>query len=365
MIEATANRYIPDEVSPPGETLQETLEMLGMSQAELAERTGRPKQAINEIVRGKKEITAQTALQLEQVLGIPASFWLAREQNYREALARRAQTINWADDTDLLRQFPVKKMVEFGWLKAAKSKVDQLRELLGYFGAAGPEQLKSLCLHQQAAFRKSDGFEADTGALNAWLRRGELIGQQTDTKPYSEDRFLQALRKARALTRSNPSEFLEPLRQLCAEAGVVVAFVRELPKIRASGATRWLKPDKALIQLSLRFKWADQVWFSFFHEAGHIVLHGKTDVFLDLVNGGTTGEREEEADRFARNLLIPPEDWEHFVGVGYFGAKSVTDFANRQGVSPGIVVGRLQHERRIQFSKLTHLKPRFEWAKGK
>jgi hypothetical protein len=268
-----------------------------------------------------------------------------------------------ADETELLRLFPIKKMIEFGWLKAARSKIDQLRELLGYFGAAGPEQLKTLCLHQQAAFRKSDGFEADTGALNAWLRQGELRGQQTDTKPYSQERFMEALHEARSLTRCKPSEFVEPLQQLCADAGVVVAFVRELPKIRASGATRWLKPDKALIQLSLRFKWADQIWFSFFHEAGHIVLHGKTDVFLDLVKRAP-GEREEEADRFARNLLIPPKDWEHFVGMGYFGAKSVTDFADQQGISPGIVVVRLQHEQRIRFSSLTHLKPRFTWAKA-
>jgi addiction module HigA family antidote len=362
MTEKIANQYIPDEVSPPGETLQETLEMLGMSQAELAERTGRPKQAINEIVKGKKEITAQTALQLEQVLGIPASFWLAREQNYREALARHAQIVDLAEETDLLSRFPVKALVDFGWVKAARTKVDQLRELLGFFGAAGAEQLRTLCLHQQAAFRKSDGFEADTGALNAWLRQGELIGQQAETKPYSQERFIEVLHEARALTRREPSEFLEPLRQLCADAGVVVAFVRELPKIRASGATRWLKPDKALIQLSLRFKWADQIWFSFFHEAGHIVLHGKTDVFLDLVNGETTGDREEEADRFARNMLIPPKDWERFVGMGYFGEKSVTDFADRQGISPGIVVGRLQHERQIPFSALTQLKPRFTWA---
>lgn len=363
MAEKIANQYMPDEVSPPGETLQETLEMLGMSQAELAERTGRPKQAINEIVKGKKEITAQTALQLEQVLGIPASFWLAREQNYREALARHAQTVDLADETDLLGLFPVKKMIDHGWLKAAKSKIDQLRELLGYFGAAGPDQLKSLCLHQQAAFRRSDGFEADTGALNAWLRQGELIGQQAETKPYSQERFIEVLHEARALTRRKPSEFLEPLCQLCADAGVVVAFVRELPKIRASGATRWLRPDKALLQLSLRFRWADQIWFSFFHEAGHIVLHGKTDVFLDLVSG-TSGEREEEADRFARNLLIPHKDWEQFVEIGQYSARIVQDFADQQGVSPGIVVGRLQHEGRIPFSALTHLKPRFTWAKA-
>lgn len=82
------NQYNPDYVSPPGETLEEVLEERGMSQAELAERAGRPKETINEIINGKAAITPETALELEWVLGIPASFWNNREKHYREALAR-------------------------------------------------------------------------------------------------------------------------------------------------------------------------------------------------------------------------------------------------------------------------------------
>ena len=54
--------------------------------AELAESTGRPRKTINEIIAGKAEITAETALQLERVLGIPASFWNNLERNYQESL---------------------------------------------------------------------------------------------------------------------------------------------------------------------------------------------------------------------------------------------------------------------------------------
>jgi HTH-type transcriptional regulator/antitoxin HigA len=85
------NEYHPDSVSSPGETLLETIETIGMSQAELAMRMGRPGKTINEIIHKKAIITAETALQLEQVLHIPASFWLKREQQYRESLARLAE----------------------------------------------------------------------------------------------------------------------------------------------------------------------------------------------------------------------------------------------------------------------------------
>lgn len=361
MAEKTINQYEPESVSPPGETLMETLEMHGMNQAELAKRTGRPPQAINEIVKGKKEITAETALQLEKVLGVPAHFWLAREQNYRESLARIEEAARLEEHTELLKRFPIKEMISRGFLAARDTAVDQLRELLRYFGAGGPDELTTLCLHTQAAFRQSSVFEADTGALNAWLRQGEIIGQQTETGSYNKYGFLAALQKARALTRVMAPDFVEPLKQICAAAGVVVAFVPELPKMRTSGATRWLKQDKALIQLSLRFKWADSIWFSFFHEAGHIVLHGKKDVFLE---DHEKSAREDEANKFARDTLISPERWAPFVEAGDFSDTAIQNFAKMTEIHPCIVVGRLQYDGLVSFSALRHLKPQFEWKES-
>ncbi len=87
MANSIQNEYYPNYVSPPGETLLETLETIGMSQVELTKRMGCPVETINEVIEKNAAITATTALQLEQVLHIPASFWLNREQHYREGLA--------------------------------------------------------------------------------------------------------------------------------------------------------------------------------------------------------------------------------------------------------------------------------------
>jgi HTH-type transcriptional regulator/antitoxin HigA len=74
----------PDIAIPPGEYLSEEIEARGISQKELARRMGRPLNAINEIINGKKAITAQTALQLEEVMPeIPARFWLNLETDYQ------------------------------------------------------------------------------------------------------------------------------------------------------------------------------------------------------------------------------------------------------------------------------------------
>ena len=92
---ATERSQYPDVAIPPGEHLAEELEARGISQKELAKRMGRPSNAINEIVNGKKAITAETALQLEGAMPkIPARFWLNLETGYQftRALLRRRET---------------------------------------------------------------------------------------------------------------------------------------------------------------------------------------------------------------------------------------------------------------------------------
>ena len=86
-----SQRVWSDLPIPPGEVLAEELEERGMTQKELATRMRRPAQAINEIVRGKKAVTPQTALGLERALGIDASFWMNLETTYRLTLARNKE----------------------------------------------------------------------------------------------------------------------------------------------------------------------------------------------------------------------------------------------------------------------------------
>lgn len=352
------NQYAPDFVSPPGETLEETLEAIGMSQAELAERTGRPKKTINEIIQGKAAITPETALQLERVLGVPARFWNERERQYREFLAQQKEARQLAGQVGWLKQFPIAKMTALGWIKQYDDKTWQLREVLQFFRIASPQQWSLVT----ANFRKSPAFAVDEMALVAWLRRGEQEAEDIACAPYDAQQFKAALAAARALTVAEPVVFVPQLRQMCAECGVAVIFVPELPKSRVSGATRWLKPDKALIQLSLRYKTNDHLWFTFFHEAGHILKHGKRDVFIDLVDG-EEDRHEAEANAFAADMLIPPDAWRTFIETRDYRAKDgIRAFAAEIGIAPGIVVGRLQHEQRIPHRNCNELKVVFRWG---
>lgn len=356
------NEYIPDYVSPPGDTLLETIEDLGMSQAELARRTGRPLKTINEIIQGKAAITPDTALQFERVLGIPARFWNNREQQYRESLAHLAEQKQLAEWIPWLKEIPLRALIKRNLVPHCKDKSTQVLEVLKFFGVASPDAWHELCQQQVVSFRQSTASKVDEGAVAAWLREGELKAREIECQPFDAHALREVLKEIRSLTADLPDDLQSRLVELCASAGVALVFVEELPKTGICGVTRWLSPSKALVQLSLRYKRDDSLWFTLFHEAGHVLLHGKRSIFVERVHM-TKDDQEEEANQFSANLLIPVSAWQRFVSSGQYHAKAdIACFADEMGIAPGIVVGRLQHEELIPYSHCNDLKRRFEWA---
>lgn len=360
--ENLASEYLPfnpDYAVPPGDTLLETIEYFGMSQAELAERTGRPSKTINEIIKGKTAITPATALQFERVLGVSARLWNNLERNYREALARQEERIQLETHLEWLKLVPVSIMVKYKWVKQHKDKIEQLKEVLNFFAIASPDAWHEVWGQFAVSYRKSSAFQSNPMAVSVWLRKGEIEAQKIDCKPFDKYRFKRTLNDIRILTNEPPNVFIQEIKRKCSDAGVAVVFARDMPGCPVSGATRWLNPNKALIQLSLRYKTDDHLWFTFFHEAGHILLHGKREVFLESDN--KRDEKEEEADHFASEILIPSSSLSDYLKHNTFSAISVQRFASHIGIAPGIVVGRLQYLGKLPYSHLNKLKRRFEW----
>jgi len=358
--EESRNEYFPDSVTPPGTTILETINALNMTQVELAERTGRTPKTISGIINGKEPVTPPTALQLEHVLGIPAHFWMNRERRYREFLARQEEHERLKQNLEWLKTIPFRDMAKKGWIHLVKDRIQQLRVVLSFFGVAAPEQWEGIWLDRATAYRQSPAFESNPGAMAAWLRKGQLEAQAIECKPYNPANFRRALEQVRGLTVQPPGIFHPKLVDLCAEAGVAVVFVPELPGTHVYGATRWLNPNKALIQLSLRRKYNDELWFTFFHEAYHILHHGKKEVFIETKD--VDNDKEQDADDFAADYLIPRDKWASLRARGNFKATAVQHFAASIGIAPGIVVGRLQHDKLIRFDTLNGLKIRYKWT---
>lgn len=361
------DRAWPDVAIPPGELLGEELGARGMSQQELAHRMGRPPQMINELIRGGKALTPETALGLELALGIPASFWINSESSYQLARSRIEERERLEREAgEWLPRFPVAEMTKRGLIPVTSRAQpwEKARAVLRFLGFSRFDQWQAQWQAATAVgLRVTDATRASPGALAVWLREGELDGDARDATPYDEARFREALAALRAFTASDPPVLAAEMRTRCAEAGVAVSFVREYPKANATGAARWLRRDKGHIQLSLRHKTADVLWFSFYHEAAHLLGGRFRDVRIDGPHGVERDAAGEDAcDAFARDLLIPPDDWAAFTVAENFSAAAVRAFAKRQGIHPGIVAGRLQHEKHVHFNSLQDLKMRLRWA---
>ncbi|MBU1125946.1 MAG: HigA family addiction module antidote protein [Candidatus Omnitrophica bacterium] len=351
-------KFKPNYAVAPGLTVSEMLEHLGMSQVQLAERSGRPLKTINNIIQGKQAITYETALQFEKVLGMSADFWNNLEKNYGEALARIEDTKNLESELNWLKQLPVEDIISNEWIRRMPTPVEQLQEVLSFFGVASPKELA--VGYPEVIFRQSKKLKSNPWAVCAWLRKGEIDAQAVSCSAYDRTKFKGALSEIREMTTKNVPAIFEDWKKLCADSGVALVIVQELPNLRVNGATKWLR-DKAVLQLSLFQKCVDILWFSFFHEAAHILLHGKKDMFIEYEKFKSDSDREQEADFFAEDFLVPRSDYEVFINKGAFNRSAILRFAADMGIAPGIVLGRLQHDKKVAFNQLHDLKPRLCW----
>lgn len=355
------NSYTDSPIHP-GVHLKDTLETLSISQTELANRLSLSRKVINEIIAGKAPISPSSAILLERVLKIPAHIWNNLQRNYDLNLAYLYEQIKLNEESELLINFPVRTMINYGWIPDSRKKNEKVKFLLSFFGVSS---LKNIENSLSVQFRRSKRRNLSKEAIYAWLRKGELEVQSKETDSFNDGELKKRLTAFRSLA-STPPEIFEPkLKKICAEAGVAIAFVPELPKSFINGATFWLDNfRKVALLLSLRFKTNDHLWFSFFHELGHILLHKKRENFLDIEKDVfSKGDKlkETEADSFAADILIPREKWQEFKFDFPFSKSKVNQFAQSINIAPGIVVGRLQKEKLLPYTHLNGLKEKYQW----
>ena len=358
----SVSRMSSDLPIPPGEILAEEIEARGMTQRELAVRIGRPVQVVNEIVRAKKAITPETAIELGNVFGMSARFWMNLESEYRMTLARHRKSKELEANVKWLDEYPVNTMIRRGWMEKGLDRTEKLQALLLFLEVAVPEP---------RAFQQAIGFQVpetasnrvSLGALSVWLRMGELAARTVETADFNAVVFHNALTTIRKYTKDQPMEFLPKMSEVCAEAGVAFNLVKELPKSGAIAATRWLSEHKALIQMSLKQERADSFWYTFYREASHLLKHRKRQriVIEGLEEELINSETDVEADEYTRDLLIAQENWREFCGEGRFDSGRVNEFAKSLEIAPFIIVGRLQSEGRIGSHELKSLKRRYSW----
>lgn len=348
--------FSPDWASSPGDTINDILRERRISLGDFARDIGQTTEELDHLLLGSTPITLALARRLEKKLGASVEFWMSRDFHYRQRIAEPVPEDTW------LRDLPINDMVRFGWIRQAPKPQERLLACLKFFDvpniAAWHRRYGTL--ERKFAFRTSASFESRPSAVAAWLRQGEIEAEHVRCAAWNAERFENALGSMRSLTRKkDPKSFVPELQKICSGFGVAVVIVRSPEGCRASGATRFIESDKALLLLSFRYLSDDQFWFSFFHEAGHLVLHGNRQVFIEGFEPNDSAA-EREANEFAAHTLIPQQHRLELLQLGR-SATELLRFARRIGIAPGIVVGQLQHLGRIPHNHFNGLKRRYEW----
>lgn len=336
---------------PPGATIKEQLDDRNMSQKEFAARMDMSEKHISKLINGEVQLTKNMSERLEVVLGIPAGFWNNLEAIYREQLEKVKQENEMKEDEQIAKQFPYNEMVKYGWIPTAKNVKEKAENLRKYFSVVNLASLENPQITKVACRRLAVTDKADL-ALLSWIQEAKIESRNINTRPVDKNKIKRIIPELRKLTLSTPEEFCEPLKDILSECGIALVF---LPHIKGSflhGAT-FLNGNKIVVGLTVRGKYADKFWFSLFHEMGHIVL-GHLDRKDEILK-----KDEEEADKWAENALIPSDSFDEFKQKNKFDEKSVSAYAQKIGIAPGIVVGRLQNDKYISYTSLNHLKEKY------
>lgn len=355
-----ANDFVGDWYSVPGATIGQLLNERQLSVTRFAKKAGRSEPFVRELLTGTAEIDESVAESLARLLGGSVEFWLNRESQYRQDVERFEERLSEQDCKVWLKELPYRDMVKRGWIVNGASTKERARHCLDFFGLASIKSWRKSCEEalKVAPLRTTQTFENCPGATAAWLRRGEAEAFRIETGNWNPVGFQESLQEARELSRTKSHEvFIPALQKLCARYGVALVVVRPPKGCRASGAAKELTGGRRLLLLSFRHLSDDQVWFTFFHEAGHLVLHDPSTTYVDdgRRNGTTV---EQEANDFASDLLIPRRYRDELLTMK-LDANDIIRFARRAGISPGIVVGQLQFHGRLKHNQMNNLKRRY------
>lgn len=354
----------------PGEVLLEYLDSNGWNQRDLARRSGITPKTISEICNKKAPITPPTSLAFEKVFRRPAHFWLNLQRQFDETTAREELNRKSQDWIEWSKKFPIKELRMLELLPEIKGLSSDLDSLLAFLGVSSPDGWNEVWKASRIAFRQTRTFNTNIEHISAWVRATECFAEQINTLDFDASMVVNSLSLLRKCTTKRVEKGIEEAISICASSGIALVLVPGFKNTGISGCARWLSSEKAMIALTDRYKTEDRLWFTFFHEIAHLLLHRNTHVFVldnavddlsDKVVDPTIQKQEDEANRFAADTMIPPKFLYEFINENDFTNESIKRFSETIGISPGIIVGRLQHEEILEPFQGNRLKQKFEF----
>lgn len=347
----------------PGYYIKDIIEEKQMTQAEFAVRLGTTPKNLSELLAGKIKLSADLAYKLSIMLGTDINVWLNLQQTYEKKLTEIKQRKKIDEEIEIYNMIDYKYFVSLSLLPDTKDVIERIKKLCGFFN------ISSLCVLKErdflVNFRSGVKEIKSVNIVNsrAWVQTAINIGSNIYTVSYDEKKLVESLQEIRALTLKQPREFIPELRRIFSECGVSFVVLPNLKNCGINGAVKWINKSKVILAINNRRRYADTFWFSLFHEIKHILQHKTRELIISLEQADLeTLDRnlEQEANLFAENYLIDPNDYKTFVQSGKYNVNEIKVFAEKIKLDEGIVLGRLQNDHYLNYNQYNHLKKKYE-----
>ncbi len=368
----------PARATSPGRIMERELEARGWTQKDLAEIMGRPPQAINEIIRGGKQITPDTALELAEAFSTSAELWLNLEANYRLHIAREGSNNGQISRKSRLYSLaPINELLKRKWIDTPESVDDLESSVCRFLEITSPAETPQLW----AGFRHAEQHGPKMSAEIAWLKRVEHLARAQQVANFSISNLEQSIPDL--LKCAEKPEYVSGVPQMLLNLGVHFVVVPPLPKTSLDGAAFYVdRLQQPVVALTLRHDRIDAFWCSLAHELAHIVL-GHKGLHLDTIYpqdehysegetegqaGAISAQEESQVNNRALEWLLDADAFHAFIRSknATFSQQDIESFAGESRRRQGVVPAQLQHGKHLGYnnyrSLLGKVKPHLaEW----
>lgn len=338
----------------PGYYISEIIDDMDITQEEFAVRLGTSAKTISKLINGEANISKDLAMKLSNMLKTSPDMWLNLQKKYDVQIIERNRLQELESQKDLVREIDYNYFVKLNLLPAVTDAVEKIQNLCSYLSISKLSILTES--NYNVSFRNGIKSLQQKNILsaNVWVETATKISRGVEAKSFDEKKLRVTIEKIADMTAKNLEEVIQPIKESLAECGVVLVMLPYLKNSGLHGVVKWLNKDKVLVAISDRRKYIDTFWFTFFHEIGHVFQKRIKDISYTWEEA-STDELEKNADKFAEELLIPEKDYNKFLAASNFTQFSIISFSNEINRDPGIVVGRLQNDKKIphyQFNSL-------------
>lgn len=327
----------------PGYYIKEIIEESGLTQEDFAKRLDTTPKNLSLLIRGEQNLSINIAMKLSRMIGTSVSYWLNLQNAYDALIAEFKSKEELAQERLIFSILDYKYFREYFNLPDLPRKIDeQIAQVRNFLNVATLTVFKKPDM--AVSFRSATGemSEANIVKANIMVQIATNIALKTEAPKFSKSLFEEAVRYALTLTKDH-STFYPIIKEAFCKAGVILVILPNISGSKINGATKKVGNNIMLLVNDRRLN-SDTFWFTLFHEIGHI-MNGDYGISFD----SESGEQEEIANKFAEDMLIPCDQYQQFIAENRFDIQSIRRFAKRIDRDPGIVLGRLLNDGKVNY----------------